>query len=126
MSPILNTPLTFSSTLYLTTLELHPHCATASKQCNTGCISTVFNETREDGSYGCGYTSAPAYRRRHWYCRPRQVNLTTSHSIRSLGVIVDDNNTLSFNEHVNSVCKSANFHLCVTFEITTLKTPPLP
>jgi len=38
-----------------------------------------------------------------------QVNLTTSHSVQSLGVIVDD--PLSFIEQVNSVCNSANFHL---------------
>ena len=37
------------------------------------------------------------------------VSLVLSHSVRSLGVIIDD--TLSFDEKVNSVCKSANFHL---------------
>ena len=37
------------------------------------------------------------------------VSPTLSHSVRSLGVIIDD--TLSFDGKVNSVCKSANFHL---------------
>jgi len=38
-----------------------------------------------------------------------QVNLTTSHSVRSFGVIADDSS--SFNEQFNRVCKLANFHL---------------
>jgi len=38
-----------------------------------------------------------------------QVTLATSHSVWSSGIVVDV--TLSFNEHVNSVCKSASFHI---------------
>ena len=37
------------------------------------------------------------------------VNIKPSSSVRSLGITIDD--TLSFDEHVDSVCKSANFHL---------------
>lgn len=37
------------------------------------------------------------------------VAVKPSSSVKSLGVIID--NTLSFNEHVNSVCRSANYHL---------------
>jgi len=55
-----------------------------------------------------------------------QVNLTASHKVRSLGVIVNDK--LSFNDQVNSFCKSVNFHLraLLKFEITSRKTPPRP
>jgi len=37
------------------------------------------------------------------------VNIRTSDSIKSLGVIID--NKLSFNAHVNSLCKAAHFHI---------------
>ena len=37
------------------------------------------------------------------------ISLVPSHSVRSLGVVIDD--TLSFDDYVNRVCKSANFHL---------------
>jgi hypothetical protein len=37
------------------------------------------------------------------------VNIKPSSSVRSLGIIIDD--TLSFDEHVDSVCKASNFHL---------------
>ena len=37
------------------------------------------------------------------------VSIKPSSSVRSLGITIDD--TLSFDEHVDSVCRSANFHL---------------
>ena len=37
------------------------------------------------------------------------VSIPVSHSVKSLGVTIDD--TLSFNQHVSSVCKSSSFHL---------------
>ena len=37
------------------------------------------------------------------------VSIKLATSVRSLGVRID--NTLSFNEHVDSVCKSSHFHL---------------
>ena len=36
------------------------------------------------------------------------VQIQPSECVRSLGVIID--NTLSFNAHVDSVCKAANYH----------------
>jgi hypothetical protein len=42
------------------------------------------------------------------------VTVQTVHSVKSLGVVIDD--TLSFNEHINSVCRSSFFtcELCAT------------
>ena len=37
------------------------------------------------------------------------VNIKPSSSVRSLGITIDD--TLSFDEHVDSICKTSNFHL---------------
>jgi len=37
------------------------------------------------------------------------VHIQPSESVRSLGVVVIDN-TLSFDAHVNSVCKAVNYH----------------
>jgi hypothetical protein len=37
------------------------------------------------------------------------VSVRPASSVRSLGVAIYD--TLSFNEHVDSVCKSCNFHI---------------
>ena len=37
------------------------------------------------------------------------VSIKPSSSVRSLGITIDD--TLSFDEYVDSVCKSANFHI---------------
>jgi len=76
--------------LYLTTWKIHPCCATASKQCNTGWLSTVclWIQTRRktwplvhhihtDGVIGTVDND--------------QVNLTTSHSVRSLKSMIDIN-----------------------------------
>jgi hypothetical protein len=37
------------------------------------------------------------------------VSVSPASSVRSLGVTIDD--TLSFDEHVDNVCKSCNFHI---------------
>jgi hypothetical protein len=37
------------------------------------------------------------------------VSVSPASNVRSLGVTIDD--TLSFNEHVDNVCKSCNFHI---------------
>ena len=37
------------------------------------------------------------------------VTVQTAHSVKSLGVVID--NTLSFSQHVDSVCRSSYFHL---------------
>jgi hypothetical protein len=37
------------------------------------------------------------------------VTVQPSGSVKSLGVIIDD--TLSFNEHINNVCRSSNYHI---------------
>jgi hypothetical protein len=39
------------------------------------------------------------------------VNIKPSSSVRSLGITIDD--TLSFDEHVDSICKTSNFHFRV-------------
>jgi len=37
------------------------------------------------------------------------VHIKTSNSVKSLGVVIDS--TLSFNQYVNNICKSAHFHI---------------
>jgi len=39
-----------------------------------------------------------------------QMNIKTFDCVKSLGVVIDSK--LTFNQHVNNICKSAHFQVC--------------